>query len=353
MTDVFAIQDEISLTIVDKLRVSLSGDRPLIKRHTENVEAYTLFLKGRYQLFKFTAESMPRSREYFEHALAIDPEYALAWNGLAMYYWYLGHYGFMPSRETIVQCKQAATKALELDEMLAEMHSLMAMLCSIEFDWKGAEREFRRALELGPRSVDVLTNYSHHYLVPLLRLDEAVAAAQNALELDPLSPYLQCRLGHKYHLMRQYDRAVKIFRNALELDPQYYYAYLMLAHDYIHMGKLNEALETAETLAQLRGQNPWLLAELAWVYGQVGRTDQAQKYLEELQLLAQKVYIKASAFGGIYLGLGEIDAAFDWFEKSIDERDSLILTLFPDPGFDSMRSHPRYHALLRRMNLEP
>jgi tetratricopeptide (TPR) repeat protein len=124
----------------------------------------------------------------------------------------------------------------------------------------------------------------------------------------------------------------------------------MLIHEYIHMGRLDEALGAAETLAQQKGLSPWRLAELAWAYGHVGRTDEARKYLEELQLLAQKVYVKASAFGCIYLGLGEIDSAFDWFEKSIDERDSLIFILFPDPAFDSVRSHPRYHALLRNTN---
>ena len=190
----FAIQDEISQAIAEKLRVRLSEDRPLVKRYTENMEAYNLYLIGRYQFSKLHAESMAKSKEYFEQAIAVDPNYALAWHGLAMYYCFLGFTGFMSPKETNAQCRQATKKALELDKLLPQAHSMMAMLLANEFDWKEAELEFCRALELGPESTERLRQfYSEFYLVPLQRLDEAVERSQKAMERDPLSPLLQWR----------------------------------------------------------------------------------------------------------------------------------------------------------------
>jgi serine/threonine-protein kinase len=155
MTDVFAIQDEISQAIAEKLRVRLSGVGPLVKRRTENVEAYNLRLKGRYHLFKFTPERSAKSREYFEQALVVDPNCALAWCSLAAYYFGEGSFGLMPPKEASAQSRQAVRKALELDERLPQAHSQLAVLLSAEYDWRGAEREFRRALELGPEMWDV------------------------------------------------------------------------------------------------------------------------------------------------------------------------------------------------------
>jgi serine/threonine-protein kinase len=352
MTDVFAIQDEISLAITEKLRVRLTGDRPRAKRHTGNMEAYNLYLKGRYQLAKFTAESMAKSKEYLEQAIAMDPNYSLAWHGLAMYYWYLGYLGFMPPKETNEQCSYAASKAVELDEMLAEVHSLRAMLLANNFDWNGAEREFRRALELDPESADVWANYSQFYLAPMQRLDEAVAAAQKALELDPLSPHRQWQLGHRYHYLRQYHRSIEQFGKVLELDPQQYWAYAFISLDHIHTGSFEEGVRSAETAAQLMRQNSVVLAVLSYAYARAGQIGQAKKLLEELQQLAQTRYVQPIAFIVIYTGLGEIDKALDWLEKALHECDIMAVAITAEPTFDPLRSHPRCHALLRKMNLE-
>jgi len=353
LTDVLVIQDEISQAIADKLRVRLSGDRPMVKRPTENVEAYNLYLKGRYQLSKFTAESMTKGKKYFEQATAIDANYSLAWHGLAMYYWFLGYLGFMPPNETNERCSQATIKALKLDEMLAEAHSLMAMLQASNFDWNGAERNFRRALELDAKSADVWANYSQYYLVPMRRLDEAVAAAQQALELDPLSPHRQWQLGHRYYYLRQYHRATEQFCKTLELDPQYYLAHVHIGLDHIHTGSLDEGVRAVGRAAQFMGQRPLVLAALGFAYARAGWVSEAQKLLEELQRLAQKAYVQPIAFSTIYSGLGEIDKVFDWIEKALDARDSMVLAVCVEPLYDPLRSHPRYHALLRKMNLEP
>ena len=353
MTDVFDIQDEICQAIVEKLRVQLEAGRPLVKRYTENVEAYNLYLKGRYHLFKWTPEGLAKAKEYYEQAIAADPNYALAWSGLASFYFLLGYFGHMPPKAANAQSSQAAMKALEHDGMLAEAHAMMGVLRANDFDLKGAEPEFRRALELDPNSEDVWSWYDDHYLVPMGRLDESVSAARRALELDPLSPFLQWRLGRRYYCTRQWDRAIQQFHNTLELDPYYAAAHGYFGLTCLQTGKLEEAIRALETGVQLMGRSPLALGMLGAAYANAGRLGEAQKLLEELQDLAQKAYVQPCSFAFIYLGLGDIDRGFDWLEKAIDERDGLILHLRVDPIYDPLRSHPRYPALLRKMNLEP
>jgi serine/threonine protein kinase/Tfp pilus assembly protein PilF len=353
MTEVFAIQDEICQAIVGKLCIELSADRPLFfKRRTENTEAYNLYLKGRYQLLKFMSESMAKSKEYFEQAVALDPDYALAWHGLAMYHWFLGYRGFTPPNKANVKCRQATLKALELDEMLSEAHSMMAVLWASEYDWKGAESEFRRAMELGPKSVDVWQYYSRYYLLPMRRLDEAIATSKRAVELDPLSPDLQYELGHRYWLIRQYDRALGQADNALELNPQFPWAHMLRGVIYIETGRLDEGIQAVEVAASMVGHTTVLLRILGYTYAMAGRTSEAQKLLDEMLQLSQKTYMPPLGIAYAYLGLNEMDKAVEWLEKAIDERDGMVMYT---PSFhlaDPLRSHPHYHVLLRKMNLE-
>ncbi|MBZ5500234.1 MAG: protein kinase [Acidobacteriia bacterium] len=353
MTDVFAIQDEICQAIVDKLRVELAAGRPLVKRYTENVEAYNLYLKARYQSYKFTTEGLAKAKEYYEQAIAVDPNYALAWCGLAEFYLLLGVFGHIAPKAAYAQSSQAAQKALELDGMLAEAHSSMAVLRVSEFDWKGAEREFLRALELDPKSEGVCGSYDYFYLVPMRRLDESLAASRKAVELDPLSPILQWRLGHRYYLRRQWDRAIEQFHNTFELDPHYAVAYGWLAAAYWQTGNFDDAIRAIETYSQLMGRIPIALGFLGFVYALTGRTGGARKLLEELEGLAHKTYVQPWCFVAIYFGLGDIDRCFDWIERAVDERDPWVLHFHVDPTCDALRSHPRYPALLRKMNLEP
>jgi serine/threonine protein kinase/Tfp pilus assembly protein PilF len=353
MTDVFAIQDEISQAIVEKLRVRLAGDRPLVKRYTENVEAYNLYLKARYQLMRFSPEGFAKSKEYYEQAIALDPNYALAWHGLAEFYYLLGYFGFMPPKAANAQADQASRKALQLDDLLAEAHAMMGVLRASEFDWKGAELEFSRALALDPTSEDVWKWYDVNYLVPMQRLDEAVAASLRAVEMDPLSPYLQWRLGYNYCLKREWNQAIKQCRNALELDAQHWGAHILLGSCYFQIDKHDDAIRAMEMQAQVAGPSPVALGTLGWAYALTGRTGEASKLLAELQERAQKEYMSFWSVAVIYSGLGEMDKAFDWFEKAVDEREPLMLHMHVHPNYDPLHTHPRYHALLRRMNLEP
>jgi serine/threonine protein kinase/Flp pilus assembly protein TadD len=352
MTDVFAIQDEISQAIAEKLRVHLSGDRPIVKRHTENIEAYNLFLKGRYYNLKGTPESAAKSKEYYEQAIAADPNYALPWFGLAVFYWFLGYMGVLPAKAANAKCREASLRALELDEMLPEAHSIIGVVKAEQFDWKGAESEFRRALELGPDLWDVWWHYSMWYLVPMRRLDEAVVAMRRQLQLDPLSPMLQLALGIAYSMDRQYDRAIEQYRNALDLDPHFGMAYLYLGIALLGAGKSDEGDRAIETVVQLLGRSPHLLGALGFAYARAGRTGEAQRVLAELQDLTHKAYVPPFHFARIHIGLGEMDKALDWLEKAVEEHDSMIFLISIYPLPDPLRSHPRFHALLRKMNLD-
>ena len=351
MTDVFAIQDEISQAIVEKLRVRLAADRPLVRRHTGNLDAYNLYLKARYHLYRLTPEGLAKSKQYYEQAIALDPTYALAWQGLAGFYNLLGTAGIMPPKAANAQAEQATRKALQVDDQLAEAHAMMGVLRASEFDWKGAELEFSRAMNLHPESEDVLIWYDFHYLDPMRRVDEAVEAFLRAAERDPLSPILQSRLGYNYLLKREWDRAIEHCRNALELDPQSW-AHMLLGACSFHMGKHDDAVRAMETLALVTGRSAFALGGLGWVYALTGQTGEALKLLEELRECAQKQYVPSWSFAAIYLGLGEMDKAFDWFEKAAEEREPLMLHFHVHPNYDPLHAHPRYKALLRKMNLE-
>ncbi len=352
MTDVFAIQDEICQAIVDKLRVQLAAGGPFVKRHTTNLEAYNLYLKARYQLLKCTAEGFASSKEYFEQAISIDPNYALAWCGLAEFYLHAGAYGHVPLEMANMQSGRAALKALQLDDTLAEAHSMLAALRASEFNWRDAEREFLCALKLDPKSEEVWEYYESLYLIPFQRLDEALAASQRAVELNPLSPTSRYRLGHRYYLVRNWDQAIQQLQ-ALEPNPRHALVQLVLGPCYIHSGKIDEGIRSLETGARLMGRSAFSLGLLGWAYAVCGRTSEAWKLLDEMKEFARKAHPQSYGFALIYLGLGEIDRCFDWLEKSICERDPQVFVIPVLPDFDPLRSHPRYPVLLQKMNLEP
>jgi tetratricopeptide (TPR) repeat protein len=184
------------------------------------------------------------------------------------------------------------------------------------------------------------------------RLDEAVTAYLRAVEMDPLSPFLQSGLGYNYCLKREWNRAIKQCRNALELDPQCW-AYLPLGSCYFHMGKQEDAIRAMETQAQILGRSSFALGGLGWAYALTGRTGEALKLLEELRERAQMQYVPSWSLASIYSGLGEMDKAFDWFEKAVDEHDPLMLHFHVHPNYDALHTHPRYKELMRKMNLEP
>jgi serine/threonine-protein kinase len=359
MTDIFAIQDEISQAIVEKLRLRLSGDRPLVKRYTENLAAYDLCLKGRYHLRKMTQEGRETGRRYCEQAIGLDPSYALAYVVLVESYLWSLYWGSTDPRESFPRAKSAALEALRLDDTIADAHSALGtVLGTGEFDWPGAEREFNRALELNLSSAVVRYDYAWCYamwfLYPLGRVEQALTEMRRALELDPLDPFYNTLAGYLLHCTRQAEPAVAQLQHAIDLDPTFFFSYWLLSTVLLVNGRLDEAIATAEKANELSGGTAITLGSLGRAYGQAGRTAEARQLLEDLKARRRSTYVPASALASVHRGLGERDAALEWVARAIEERDPILVTsLKSAPILDPLRSHPVYQALLRKMNLEP
>jgi TolB-like protein/Tfp pilus assembly protein PilF len=354
MTDVFAIQDEISRAIVEKLRVQLTSGRPLVKQHTENLDAYNLFLRGRHCIHRLTPESLARGKEYLEQAIALDPNYALPYTGLAEYYWASAFWGFMLGSEAIPLAKAAALAALKLDDSLAEAHAQLGVAKGVgDFDWAGAEQEFRRALELNPASPIVHYYYGLHCLRPMGRVEEELPEARRVVELDPLSARYNANLGVVYDYAGQHDLAIAQHRRAIDLDPSMYMPHVLLAQAYGHMGRFEEATAEAQKAWELSGRNARMLGMLAWVHGQAGRRSEARALLKELATQRRTTYVPPSVMVGAYAGLREVDQLLKWLEKGIEERELMtVCHLKYWQSIDPLLDQPRYQALLRKMNLE-
>ena len=358
MTDVFAIQDEISQAIVEKLRLRLAGDLPLVKRYTENLAAYDLCLKARYHLLKMTPEGREAGRRYCEQAIALDPTYALAYVMLAESCFWSAFWGSLDPREAFPRAKAAALEALRLDDTIADAHSALGtVLGSGEFDWPGAEREFQRALELSLSSAVVRYDYAWCYamwfLYPLGRLEQAVAEMRRALELDPLDPFYNTLLGLLLHSTRQFEPAIAQLQRAIDLDPTFSFSHWFLSITYAQNGQFEEAIAEAEKANQFSGGNALTLGTLGSLYGRAGRTAEARQLLEELTARRRSGYVPASALAIVHRGLGERQESLEWIAKGIEERDPIIVTALKwSPTYDSLRSHPAYEDLLRKMNLE-
>ena len=355
MTDVFAIQDEISQAIVEKLRVRLARDRPLVKRPTENLEAYQLFLRGRHCLLRMTPESVTKGKEYLEQSIALDPNYALAHAGMAEYYFASAYYGFMDPREALPKSRLAAMEAIRRDDTLAEAHAMLGVVLGTgDFDWVGADREFQRALELNPASPYVRYHYAMNFLRPIGQLDEALAQLQPAVELDPLSVLYNSVLAYLHYVTGQSDVAIAQYQRTMDLDPGWYFPHWLLAIAYEYLGRLEEAIANAQKACELSGRSAATLGILGLAYGLAGRRSEAQALLEELMAQRRTTHVPPMAIAAVYRGLGDVDQALEWLEKGVEERDLSVVTgLKSEPRYILLHGHPRYQALLRKMNLEP
>ncbi len=356
MTDVFAIQDEISQAIVEKLRVRLAGEGPLVRRHTESIEAYHLFLRGRHSVLRMTPESLTKGREYLEQAIAIDPDYALAYAGLAEFHFYSSLWSFKHPKEDLLKAKSAAMEALKRDDTLAEAHAMLGIVLGIyDFDWTGAEREFRRALELNPASPIVRYSYGFWLLRPMGRSSEALQQIREAVELDPLSANYNTWLGIMHYSMGRHDTAIAQYRRAIELDPSLWRPHWALALEYGQVKKSEDAIAEARKACELSDRNAIALGTLAMAYGLAGRRADAEAILEQLMARNRTEYVSPFAMTVAYSGLGEWDRVMEWLERGVEERDAAVISNMKPEGplLAPVRDNPRYRALLRKMNLEP
>lgn len=272
---------------------------------------------------------------------------------MAEYFWASAAWGFMPGSEALPRAKAAALAALKLDETLAEAHAQLGAPRAVgDFDWVGAEQEFRRALDLNPASPIVHYYYGIQCLRPRGRLDEALFEALRVVELDPLSARYNAALGYVYDTIGRHDLAMAHYRRAMDLDPSMYLPHFTLALAYGHMGRFEEAAAAAQKAYELSGRNARMLGLLAWAQGRAGRQDEARALLEELMARRCTTYVPPAAMVFAYQGLGEVDQVLDWLEKAIEERDLNIVYTLKFEQVYALRGHPRYHALLRKMNLE-
>ncbi len=354
ITDILALQDEIVKEITATLRLRLTGEaeKRLAKRYTANPEAYQDYLKGRYWWNKRTKEGLNKGIEYLQQAVAKDPTYALAYDGLADCYSLLAYYGFVDSKEGYPRAREAALKALEIDDSLAEAHtSLVFVKTFYDWDWSGAERESQRAIELNPRYATAHQWYGDA-LIQMGRLQEAIAEEKRAVELDPFSLVINRDLGDALYLARQYDQAIEQYRRTLELDPNFITVHGGLGAAYLHKSLYKEGIAEYEKELAISPHSAYALAGLGYANAVTGRRAEAQKLLDQLNQLSKQEYVPAVFRAQIYAGLGEKDQAFEWLEKSYEDRSIANLAeIKVDPQFDPLRSDPRFQDLLRRLKL--
>ena len=354
LEDTFALWDEISLAIVDNLKIKLLGEEraKFVKHHTENLEAYNLYVKGRYIQDKVTEEEIEKGLDYFQQAIEEDPTYALAYVGKADCYIFLADYSYLSSKEAYPKAREAAEKALEMDDTLAGAHaSLGYVKFKYDWAWAGAERNFKRAIELDPNYAYAHINYSI-YLSEMGRHDEAIEEAKRGLESDPLSLEINNVLGWVLYLARRYDREIEQFQNLLEIDQNYWAAHWNLAHAYAGKGMYKIAIVEAQKAIELSGRNTATIATLGYIYALAERRYEARKVLDDLLELSKKEHVSSFYVALVYTCLGQKDQAFEWLEKAYEEHDVYLSQLKVRPLLDSLRSDPRYKAMLKKMNLE-
>jgi len=353
--DVFALQDDLSREISEKLRLQLTGDEKqrLTKRYTEDAEAYRLYLKGRYHWNKRSPEGLQKAVEYFRQALDKDPAYSLAYAGLADTYAYLSFFNVVAPREAMPKAKNAAVKGLEIDKDLAEAHvSLGYVSFTYDGDWPAAGKHFEQALALNPAYSRAHTFYPF-YLSSLGRSEEALEVARRALDFDPASPAVSHSLAVQLYFARQFDQAIDQAHNTLEMDANFAISYAVLGEVYLSKGMYREGLLALEKYSALSRSSATSLALLGYSHARLGERSQALRMIEELKAASKESFVPALFVALVYAGLEDKDQAFTWLEKAYEERFNRLAYLKVDALWDPLRSDPRFADLLRRVGIPP
>jgi eukaryotic-like serine/threonine-protein kinase len=353
IADVFVIQDEIAQTIVRTLRATLLGDLGDLTpvRYTENVRAYNLYLKGRFWWNRRTQADIAQGIRYFEQAIAEDPGYALAYTGLADSYALDLDYRGAPVIEGMERAKAEARKALALDETLAEAHTSLGWVTFIyDWDWAGADREFNRAIQLNPR-YSTARQWRAWFLAAMGRFDEALAEGRAAIDLDPGSVSIRRSLGWLQYYARQSEAALENLRRALAMNPTAEETHRLLGLVHLQEGMYDEAAASFKEALANTENGALAFAGLGHVAARRGRTDETRAVLDELRRRAQTRYVSPVAFTGLYVALGDMDAAFEWLEKAYAERRGWLAYLKIEPLLDPLRDDPRFQRLVQRMRL--
>jgi len=350
LTDVQAVQEEIARTISEKLRLRLSGaqEQQLAKRATANPEAYQLYLNGVFYRRKGGLENGRKALDYYNQAVALDPNFALAWTGVADAYRYLQANGVLDPKEAHPKAKAAAQKALELDEGLAEAHVALGLIKMDEWDWAGAEHEFNRATELNPNLAEAHHRYSV-YLTNVGRHTEALAEIKRAQELDPLRIVLRDQEGAALYFARRYDEAVQQLQNVIKLDPDDRFAHAYLGYTYEAKGMYAQAIAEYQKRIRIEGETTSTLCYLGYALAMSGKRSEAQAILDKLK--TTKEYVSPAELAVLYFGLGDKEGALTSLERAYAAHDLQMQSLKIDSHYDSLRSDPRFQDLLRRVGL--
>ena len=354
LEDVFAVQSDIAHKVANSLRVHLlpAEEARVQKTPTNNMEAYTLYLRGRNAWSERTQSALKKAIAYFEDAIRCDSRYALAYSGLADSYLVLENWGFMRPEETWPKVMEYSDKALEIDDSLAEAHIARATIMQAYFwDWDSAEEEFRRAIALNPNYATAHHWYGHGHLEVRGRYDEAIMELEKAQQLDPLSLIIRTNLGDALLIAGKADDAIRKYKDAIGLDPTFSYAHARLGLALASKSFIDEAISEVETALRISEENSENKAILAYVYHEAGRLQEANAILEELEAKQRTTYVSPALIAEVYSAFHETDLAFEWLGKAADARTSTLLMNLREPQFDPVRSDPRYKLLLKRVNL--
>ncbi|MGH9397597.1 MAG: winged helix-turn-helix domain-containing protein [Terriglobia bacterium] len=352
-TDIFAVQDEISREITEKLRLRLTEEaRKRVARHyTADPEAYRDYLRGMYHGNKMTEDGLKKGIVHFERAIQRDPHFALPYAGLSDSYALFAYFGIFPSREVMPKAEQAARKALAIDQNLGEVHvSLAGILKSFHWDWSGAEVEYGKAIELSPNYARAHQWYAD-FLASQKRTDEAIREMDRALELDPLSLIINMEMAWVLYMAHEYERAIEQALKTIEIEPQFSPAHHVLGLANEQMGNQEDAVRSCKKAHDGSGGNPISLAALGHAYAAAGHKPEARGILNELRDQAKRGYVSPYALAIVCAGMGNRAQSLDWLQKAHDERDAWLVWIQPDPRLDCLRQEPRFHDLQRRMTL--
>jgi TolB-like protein/Tfp pilus assembly protein PilF len=351
LSSVMVLQSEVARAIAGEIRIAVTPaeEARLASARAVNPEAHEAYLKGRYFWNKRTEEGFKRAVEYFQRAIEADPDYPLAYAGLADVYVVEPSYSVGSPQESISRLKSAAMKALAIDNTLAQAHSSLALAQAFyERDWLAAERGFERALALNPNYATAHQWYAH-YLSAMGRFDEALAEIAQAAELDPLSPIISENAGKIFYRARRYGEAIRQCQETLEKNPDFPQAHDCLGLAYEQEAMLEEAIAEFQKAVEL-SPGSWQLGALGRTYAKAGRRREALEIADELEQLSEEGYVSRGSLASMYASLSDNDRAFEWLEKGYEDRDWLVAFLLVDPRFDPLRDDPRFQDLLRRMN---
>jgi serine/threonine protein kinase/tetratricopeptide (TPR) repeat protein len=354
LTDVFSIQDEIAIKIMEKMKISLGKqERDLMtKRYTDNTEAYNIYLKGKYYWYQFSEYGYNKGIEYFEKAIDLDPQFAPAYASIADCYAFLAWYYYIDPAEAFTKAKEAASTALKMDDQLAEAHSVMALVKMVfDKDWQEAEKEFKRALTLNPGYSEAHIFYSI-YLAARKRHEESIIEGKQGLRLDPVTFFPGVNLGVRYYYARQYDRALEAIQNALDLNPHVAIGRMYICFPLIMKGLYEEAYQNIQiAISQIGREQSEVIAMLGIIEFYRGNRDKAYEVFKELNTLAESGQVSCTFMGMFCTVLDKFDEAFRWLERGLEKHDHILIFMQVEPLLEKLHSDKRYPGLLKKIGL--